>query len=208
MLRQPGWREDARMLLLVASLSLTVTSLAACSPRTQAGPYRASFRESFEAGLVGWETGADVPEDGERPGPVDWSIVVSEAQASDGQVSARLFLDGKHDDGTVWLVRSFNVPGDMELTVTMSFDAWSESESFNTMGKVAAYAGPRRPNQEGDFDLSQALNQRAGWKRYSYSFDVRSSADRQLWVALGITAVWETQLTYYFDNLVMKIEAR
>jgi hypothetical protein len=208
MLRQQGWRRNAPMLLLAASLLLTVTSLTACTPRTQAGPYKASFRESFEAGLIGWETGADVPEDGERPGPVDWSIEVSDAQASDGQLSARFFLDGKHDDGTIWLVRSFNVPGDMELTVTMSFDAWSESESFNTMGKVAAYAGPRRPNQEGDFDLSQALNQAAGWRQYGYSFVLRTGADRQLWVALGITAVWETQLTYYFDNLVLKIEAR
>jgi len=208
MLRRKGLGKERRMLLLTAALFLAVTAVSACSPRTQAGPYKASFRESFEAGLVGWETGADVPEDGERPGPVDWSIEVSEAQASDGQLSARFFLDGKHDDGTIWLVRSFNVPGEMELMVTMSFDAWSQSESFNTMGKVAAYAGPRGPNHEGDFDLSQALNQAAGWRQYSYGFNVRSGADRQLWVALGITAVWETQLTYHLDNLVLKIEAR
>jgi hypothetical protein len=196
-----------RILVLVAGLLLTTASVAACNPRRQAGPYETTFRDSFEAGLGDWQTGADVPEDGERPGPVDWFIQASESQSSDGQSSAEFFLDGKHDDGTIWLFRPFTVPAGQDLTVTLSFDAWSESESFNTTGKVAAYAGARKPQQEGDFDLSQALNQVTGWKRYSYSLEASSGDDGQLWVAVGITAVWETKLTYYFDNLLVEIEA-
>ena len=94
------------------------------------------------------------------------------------------------------------------MKASLSFDAWSESESFNTTGKVAAYGGARRPQQERDFDLSRALNQAAGWKRYSYDTDAQSAEDGQLYVAFGITAVWETKLTYYFDNLLVEIESR
>jgi hypothetical protein len=158
--------------------------------------------------LHDWQTGADVPEDGERPGPVDWSIEASQLQSSDGQWSVQFFLDGKHDDGTIWLVHPLHVPAAQDLAVRLSFDAWSESESFNTTGKVATYAGARKPKQEGDFDLSQALNQTTGWKRYSYSMDVQSGDNGQLWMAVGITAVWETKLTYYFDNLLLEIEAK
>lgn len=166
------------------------------------------FRDSFETGLDGWQTGADVPEDGERPAPVAWSIEVSAQQPSDGQSSVKFFLDGKHDDGTIWLARPFNVPVNSDLVVRLHFDAWSAAESFNTTGKVAAYAGSRKPKQEGDFDLSQALNQTAGWKRYSYSMDAQSGDNGQLWVAVGVTAVWETELTYYFDSLLLEIETR
>lgn len=208
MIESRGLCKYVQILSLIAALLLTVASVVACNTKAGAAPYQATFRDSFEAALGDWQTGADVPEDGEQPGPVAWSIETSQAQSSDGHSSVSLFLDGKHDDGTIWLVRSFNVPANRHLMVKLSFDAWSELESFNTTAKAAVYAGARRPQQEGDFDLSQALNQATGWKRYVCGIDVQSGADGQLWVAVGITAVWETKLTYYFDNLLMEVEAR
>ncbi|MBC7251242.1 MAG: hypothetical protein H5T62_13260 [Anaerolineae bacterium] len=164
------------------------------------------FQEGFEEGLEGWEAGADVPEDPANPGqPVFWNIERSTDQASEGSSSARLTLDGKQDDGTIWLARPFEVSGDAPLRLRLTFDLWSESESFNTLAHVAAYAGPRSPISEGDFDLSQTANQVAGWQTYTYEFDIPGNPERQVWVALGISAVWETEMTYYVDNVRVEI---
>jgi hypothetical protein len=164
------------------------------------------FEEGFEEGLDRWQQGADVPEDPERPGqPVDWSIEMSSDQVAGGASSACFDLDGKQDDGTIWLARPLDVPADVAYHVRLAFDLWSESESFNTLAKVAAYVGPQPPAVEEDFDVSEPANQVAGWKTYTYEFDARSGPEGQVWVALGISAVWETEMTYYVDNLRVEV---
>jgi hypothetical protein len=160
------------------------------------------FEEGFEGGLDAWQQGADVPEDPAHPGqPVDWRIETSPEQAAEGQSSARLTLDGTQDDGTIWLARPIHVASGERARVRLSFELWSASESFNTLANVAAYAGAQPPAAEEDFDLSQVANVAEGWVTYDYTFDVRGSAEGQAWVALGISAVWETQMTYYIDNV-------
>ncbi|MGD1994207.1 MAG: hypothetical protein PVI59_13525 [Anaerolineae bacterium] len=165
-----------------------------------------AFQEGFEGTLEGWQRGADVPDDPERPGqPVEWSIELSADQVATGQSSARFTLDGKQDDGTIWLARPFDVAADEALRVRLTFDLWSASESFNTLAKVAAYAGSQPPGQESDFELGQPANQTEGWRTYEYVFDVRSGSEGRIWVAFGISAVWETEMTYYVDDV--RIEA-
>ncbi|MGC9347779.1 MAG: hypothetical protein ACP5JG_06545 [Anaerolineae bacterium] len=165
-----------------------------------------AFQEGFEEGLAGWERGADVPEDPERPGqPIAWSIERSPDQAAEGGSSARFTIDGKQDDGTIWLMRPVDVAADQPLRVQVTFDLWSASESFNTLARVAAYTGSQPPAEEGDFDLDQTANQAAGWKTYEYTFEVSSNSEGQIWVALGISAVWETEMTYYVDDVRVEI---
>lgn len=165
-----------------------------------------SFEERFEETLDRWQQGSDVPDDPDRPGqPVRWSIEVSPEQAAEGGSSARFTLDGKMDDGTIWLARVFDVAPDSVLQIRLTFDLWSASESFNTLAKVMAYAGSRPPAAEEDFDGSQAANLAEGWRTYEYTFRVRSGAEGQVWVALGISAVWETEMTYYADNVRVDI---
>jgi len=164
------------------------------------------FQEGFEAGLEGWEAGADVPQDPANPGqPVFWSIERSADRANEGSASARFTLDGKQDDGTIWLARPFEVPGDEPLRVRLAFDLWSESESSNTLAHVVAYAGARPPATEEDFDLSQTANQVTGWKTYTYDLRLPANPEGRVWVALGISAVWETEMTYYVDNVHVEI---
>jgi len=169
------------------------------TPNNPGGP---TFREGFEEGLEGWQRRSDVPEDPDRPGePIAWSIEVSPEQTAEGVSSARFTIDGKQDDGTIWLARSFAVEPDATVRVTLAFDLWSASESFNTLARVAAYAGPRPPGDESDFDVSQAANLVEGWRTYEYTFDVSAGADGRVWVALGISAVWETKMTYFVDHV-------
>jgi hypothetical protein len=161
-----------------------------------------AFHEGFEGTLDGWQRGADVPEDPNQPGqPVDWRIELSSDQVAEGTASARFTLDGSQDDGTIWLMRPLDVPPEEPLRVELSFELWSASESFNTLANIAAYAGSEPPGEENDFNLHQTANQVEGWKTYEYAFDVHSNAEGQLWVALGVSVVWETEITYYVDNV-------
>jgi hypothetical protein len=163
--------------------------------------------EGFEGGLEGWHVGAEVPQDPNRPGQeVAWSVETSEEQASAGSRSVRLQLDGSQDDGTIWLARPLAVQAGEPRTVRLSFDLWSISESWNTLAYVAAYAGPQPPAGEDDFDLSQPANLAEGWQRYSYSLTAEPSPDGELWIAVGISVVWETEVIYYIDELQVEVE--
>lgn len=194
--------------LFVPVVALTTVSLSSC-PIVRPPDDPIELNEGFETGLNAWGTGADVPADPNNPGqPVAWSIVASNQRANTGQQSARFSLDGRQDDGTIWLERQFNLDPATPYRVTLAFAFWSESESFNTLAKVAAYAGASRPDQEGDFNTTQAANQVAGWKQYAYTFNTTSAADGRLWIAVGISAVWETQLLYFLDDIDVTIEPR
>jgi hypothetical protein len=195
------------------SAALTLTLLAVLSLACNFGvrPTPASrewtIEEGFESGLGDWERGADVPQDGDRPNQtVEWSIERSNEQAKGGRASARFFLDGKHDDGTIWLTRSFEVSANQEYAARITLDLWSPSESFNTLAKVAAYTGPRQPMEEGDLNTSQPADQAAGWKRYEYQMNTRSDGQGRLWVAFGISVVWETKVTYFIDDVRIEIK--
>ncbi len=166
-----------------------------------------AFVEGFEAGLGQWQQGANVPDDPDRPGQsVAWRIEQSDEQATEGASSARFTIDGRQDDGTIWLSRAIEgFEPDSTVRVTLALDLWSETESFNTLAKVAVYAGSSAPSEEGDFDASQPANLAAGWRTYEYVFDTKSSSEGTVWVALGISAVWETEMTYYVDNVAGEI---
>jgi hypothetical protein len=185
-----------------------VASAAGCW-RLPGGDQTSPFLDGFEGGLTEWTAGADVPQDPNNPGhAVVWSIQASEDQAHSGECSARLRLDGSQDDGTIWLQRTLEAPGGQAVNVNISLWVWSATESFNTLAHVAAYSGPASPTREADFDVSQAADRVAGWKLYTYQFETTVSRAGQVFVALGISVVWETVVTYYFDDVQIEIVPR
>lgn len=164
-----------------------------------------AFREGFEEGF-GWTSNADVPLNPNNPGhTVDWHIKRVIGFAHSGQYSLEFFLDGRQDDGTIWIERKINVERKTQIQLEISFWFYSEQASFNTIAAVCVYAGVCSPKIEEDFVVLGPANQVAGWKRYVYtpSLDVGSSGE--LWVALGITVRWETVMTYYMDDVEIEI---
>jgi hypothetical protein len=160
------------------------------------------FADGFEGGLGAWQGDFDLPQDPNDPGDVvDWSITQSGEQAFEGSFSARYFLDGRQDDGTIWLVRALDVAPNADVLVHLQFQLWSESESFNTLAAVVAYAGVDPPQQEADFDLTRRANDVTGWAPYEYAFPVRTDATGRIHVALGISAVWEAEMVYFLDDV-------
>jgi hypothetical protein len=189
--------------IALALLPTTLVRIPSCCPCCHV----VTVEESFEQGLTDWTQGSDVPEDPNNPGhPVAWSIELSDEQASDGQFSARFFLDGRQDDGTIWLVRSIEIPACPAFNVDLTFDFWSPSESFNTIAKVSSYAGHRPPSKESHFDTTEPANQVAGFQEYNYSLHtIRRIPLSKLYVAFGISAVWETEMTYFIDNVHIEV---
>lgn len=192
-----------RFLQLVPLLASFPLLLTACFH----DPFSISYQEGFEGDLSNWERGAHVPEDPNNPGnPVAWSIDVSDEQADEGSHSAKYQLDGRQDDGTIWLARAFTVPASQDVEVDLDFQLWNESQSMNTLIKVAAYAGPQPPEVEQDFNTERPGNRADGWDEYDYRFSTVSNDEGQVWVAVGISVVWETQVVYYVDDVNVEID--
>jgi len=158
--------------------------------------------ESFEVGFNDWVADADVPMDPNNPGHhVAWNVSRVTTQAYSGQYSAALFIDGRQDDGTVWIERKISVENNSEIQVKITFQLYSEQKSFNTIAGVCAYVGLSNPEEEADFEVIGNANEAAGWKAYSHTATLNTGSNGEIWVAAGITVRWETQMTYNVDNV-------
>ncbi len=165
-----------------------------------------TMREDFEDGFGDWVIDADVPLDPNNPGHyVEWSITRSTDVASSGRYSLKFFIDGRQDDGTIWIERKIDVQKDTQIRVSISFDFYSDHESLaNTIAVICAYVGLQKPRTEEHFIVIGNANEVEGWKRYSYTASINTGPRGEIWVALGISVRWETHMTYYIDNVEVR----
>lgn len=162
------------------------------------------IRQGFETGWESWQKGSDVPRDPNTNRPVEWSIELSTKQAREGYGSARFFLDGRQDDGTIWLAKLLTVPKGRLLIANLSFYLWSAEQSDNIRAYVVACAGVLLPVEEAEFTHREAADKTKGWRRYQFTIPV-SSTEGELWVALGISVAWETLLEYFVDEVRVEV---
>lgn len=161
----PNWKSAGsttrRHVLQAAGMASTLS--AGCFSLGTDSPSTFEFSEGFEADLPDWKTGSDVPEDPNNPGnPVNWDITRSTERAATGSSSLRYFLDGRQDDGTIWIARPVSVEADQAYQVRMQADGWSASESFNTLAYLVMYAETSPPKSEGSFPEPGANSTNAG----------------------------------------------
>ncbi|MFB6104460.1 MAG: hypothetical protein ABEJ57_05160 [Halobacteriaceae archaeon] len=210
-----SWR---RRQVLAALTTGSALAVAGCLGNTSADT---RFTDSFESGLGDWDTGADVPEDPNNPGqPVQWSITTDTAHAVGGGKSVKYVLDGRQDDGTIWIVRPVAISADTAYTAAVSAQAWSHSESFNTLAHLVMSLGPDAPTAETSFPqpntnsttddtaiggLREPLNRADGWEEYAFTWETPQLDTDTLYLAVGISAVWETQLTYFVDDVSLDL---
>lgn len=166
-----------------------------------------AIQESFESGFGEWSADADVPPDPNNPSyPVEWHVNRVNNVSYSGQYSLRFFIDGRQDDGTVWIEKKINVKEHTQIQFKVSFWLYSEQESFNTIAVVCAHIGVENPEVESDFIVIGAANEVAGWKNYTHVADLNTGSSGELWVAVGISVRWETQMTYYIDDIEIEIK--
>jgi len=64
---------------------------------------------------------------------------------------------------------------------------------------VCAYSGVSNPEIEDDFVVLGSANEVAGWKEYTHTTNFDTGSSNEMWVAVGITVGWETEITYNID---------
>jgi hypothetical protein len=185
-------------------------------------PQRVSLTEGFEDGLGDWDTRGHVGPD--AGGSFDWSIEITEERAAAGQHSLAIFTEGDHDDGTAWVVRLVEVVEGTAYDVRGSVRVWANAESFNTLRHLVVAVGPAEPTEEGDFPqpntnstgtpdlpaggLREPLDRESGWGTYEFEWTTGELSTDELYLAAGVSVVWETDRTDYLDEVSLELVPR
>ena len=164
------------------------------------------YNEGFEEDFGGWLGDADVPPDPNNPGSlVYWDASRVTSIIKSGQYSVELSIDGTQDDSTVWIERKLSVRKPAEIQVKVSFDFYSESKSFNVIASGVGFAGTSDPEVEEDFTVLAQANEVSRWKRYNHTATVKTGSSGEVWVAMGISVRWETEMAYNLDDVKITI---
>jgi len=170
-------------------------------------PDQTTFFDDFENDFGNWTIGSQVPEDPNNPGQsVEWLVERSSNHSYSGNYSVLFWIDGRQDDGTIWITRKLTFEPNSEKSVNISFQLWSGEESFNTLAAVVGYIGENKPQAEDDFQVLGAANQVSGWRAYSLSNEIVTANTGEVYVALGISVRWETELIYFADSTEITID--
>jgi len=165
------------------------------------------INENFENGFGEWSKDAHVPLDPNNPGHyVFWDISRTNSLAYSGSYSLNFSIDGRQDDGTIWIERRISVESYSSIQVRVSFQLHSKFESqANTIAYVVVFIGTNDPEIEDDFQLREPANQVSGWKEYSHKVNLNTGSNGEIWIALGITVNWETYMSYNIDDVRIEI---
>lgn len=187
------------IVLLAAVLAAAMVLSAGCL-----SIWREVVDEGFE-GEVGWSVGKDVPLDPNTGEPVEANASVSTLMARTGLRSMMLEIDGRQDDGTIWVETAVQLPDSGTKRVRLAFFVYSEAESFNVLANVVGFLGTAAPSGEADFEVLGQANPGAGWNEFSMEAEVNIDQGGELRAALGITVAWESRLTYFIDDVSVSI---
>jgi len=179
---------------------------------------RTHYVESFEQNFGDWEMDFDVPIDYDTGGPRDCSITRVQGQAKQGSYSVQMSIDGRSDDGTVWLTKAIPVFPESEYEIHLSFWHWRENDPdhVNTSYHVVGFIGNYPPETETDFEILDGLvlvnnanpgqgNQYPRWENYTLTRTVESGSMQYIWVGFGMTAVYETWISVLMDYVSVEV---
>jgi hypothetical protein len=165
-----------------------------------------TITENFEEGMDMWIPDSDVPMDPNRPGqPVNWTISQTQEIVYEGSYAAQFVLDGRQDDGTIWLEQEISLKPNTKYDAEIKFQLWSASESFNQLAYVVGQAAPGDLEEEGDFANLGAANLVEGWREYTHTSTFTTDDDGLAYVGFGLSVVWETEIVYFIDQVEINI---
>lgn len=208
---------------LIAGLAAGSVGLAGCIGEEDEEPLEYTLRDDFSNGLDDWDIEAHIGPHADLE-DFEWSLDLTDDPVYAGDQAVSIFTEGTYDDGTVWIAQPIEVETERRYNAEVSFQAWSPSESFNLRRRAVAYLGQSRPTEEMDFPetdwnstdegmtayggLREPLDQADGWFKYSFEWESTNIYSDELWFAVGVTVVWETDLTNAIDDIDVHIESQ
>jgi len=182
-----------------------------------------AFEEGFEGDIGEWLFDAAIGPEVDID-EFDWEVSFSEAEASSGDRSLRIWNQGDYDDGVTWATHPIPVESGSSYEIEVSGRFWSESESFNTIRHALMRLGPEPPEAEEDFPqpglnttelgetpyggLRDALWLADGWREYAFEWTTPELSTDTLHLAVGTAVIWEADATHYVDDLAVTVETR
>jgi hypothetical protein len=206
--------ERMRVLVVISGLACACALIfAGCAGPYIYHPVDPTYTYSFEDGLDGWTAKAfDIEVGGED---VDWSIETSTDRATAGTHAVQYHVNNLTDAAKIFLEREFTLdPG----TYTLSLDFDFATADFGDMNlwqfiagvSKAAAASPEDLHYLGDTGNGHASDDGFVWLDKTFTnaqiedSTVTVAAGEQVYVQLGVWGTWETERTYYLDNLTVK----
>ncbi len=153
-----------------------------------------------ETGFGAWAADGDVPFDANIDLARQWQAVRTRTESYEGDTSVSLYLDGRSDDGTVWLERWVPVDPDSKCAVDLSF-AFGIGADMAT--SPVYFIGLYDPEQETDFTRMELVG---GWNVYEASQTVLTGSSTRIWVAVGLTVSWEIPVRHYLDAIKISVQ--
>ena len=162
------------------------------------------YYEDFEKGFGNWVADADVPADPNNPGStVVWSVSLDNTLGANSTHSLKFSIDGRQDAGTVWIERTIPVATNTTVNALVTFKIYCETASANPLAAACAYIGVDNPENASQFSVIGNTNEVVGWKVYNYTTTTFSGDKAEVWVAVGITVRWETEMIFNVDDVVV-----
>lgn len=163
------------------------------------------INESFENKVLDWQIGKDLPIDPNTHLPVYASVQTTNIRSRTGEFSLLLQIDGRQDDGTIWIAKNITLGGAKFGKIEMAFYVFSEQASFNVKANVVAYVGPCPPLNESYFEVLGNADRKTGWTEFIVEKNIFFKNTDYAWIALGITVAWETILEYTIDDITVRL---
>ena len=161
------------------------------------------MKYSFENGMDGW-----VAQGTDLGSPTDeWSIERSEDMASKGGTSLKVHLDNLNGAGKIWVQHPFDVDPNSYYQVHVEYDFASADYGSSNLWTIVtgALLGPPSKADElvYQLDTGNGADKDEGykWLHKTYTFDMRTGPEKEIYVVIGVWGTWETARTYYIDNI-------
>jgi hypothetical protein len=180
--------------LMVVSTFMMIFYAGQASPASSGTLYS----ESFETGLADWKADHHLVNE-TLDWPLEWHFKINDTYSFNGTSSVEAYLNGDHEEGTIWLEHSFQTLKSIEVEIKLSFHLFTHIYSDITSWPVLGYIGLDNPETTSEFEVLNPDENVDIWWYYSLTKTITTDETGLIWVAFGYGATWDSERTYFFD---------
>lgn len=180
-------------------------------------PSEIVFEESFVGPDHQWWLGTDLSEGMTAE---DYSVGTDSSESTTDGRALEYRFDATAGHGMIWADTAIPIDFGREWEIEASFDVWCPGESDTSISTLHAYLGPELPTSREDFPsdleiwplesevagLERSLWEKEGWDTQQFHWHTPEPihSDR-LYLAIGISSQWETEIVHYVDDVRVEL---